>query len=453
MTATALRPSPDTLAASVSTITVASVSIDFTRVHKWARGMFAFYRDSDRVAFAKRLCEHEHVDEAVALSTCNRVEIYLTLSAASDEQQLALDHVIACMRERPDAYAHRNGHVSYVDVFDQHVTVRTGRDATRHLARVASGLESARKGDPAILRQVRSAIGLHRGGSAGAVLGRLFAEVVSSARSLEGETRRQIAEGMTRSRIVAEVLATAKVCSPRSSLLITMWGAGPEAEALGAHLIPVGCTLNVAGADLKAAQRAHGAMSRLGIDQSLDGVFSETMFDHVLRNPDFAGCCDVIICTDDPDAPMLDSALIDAILGYEQRKVDGHAPYLAILDLTTRGNVHSDVHGRADVQVMTAADIDQLYRSELELHRSHDELASSVCDAAAERLDESLTSRMLGRQIQAAVSGLAADLQQRLLGARTEAERRELQCSFARQRHERVSALRAQLGIATASRS
>ena len=108
--------------------------------------------------------------EAVALSTCNRTEIYV---AGADAQAVRRRALAELRSLAPDATCFR-----YED-----------ERAARHLFRVAAGLDSLVAGETQILGQVRAAhtLALDTGAS-GRTLNRLFQQAVEAGRRVRTET-------------------------------------------------------------------------------------------------------------------------------------------------------------------------------------------------------------------------------------------------------------------------
>lgn len=96
--------------------------------------------------------------EAMLLSTCNRVELYAVPEPGHAER--LRDHL---MHRRVGG-----------ETLDPYLYWRSGRDAVRHLFRVASSLDSLVVGEPQILGQVKDAVRLaNDSGALGGVLHRL----------------------------------------------------------------------------------------------------------------------------------------------------------------------------------------------------------------------------------------------------------------------------------------
>ncbi|MGD9763503.1 MAG: glutamyl-tRNA reductase [Candidatus Binatia bacterium] len=123
----------------------------------------------------RQLRELEGVDEAAVVCTCNRVEV---LSSTRDGEHVA--GRIADFLSRP------NGHPG---VLAPHLYNYAGRDAVRHLFRVASSLDSMVVGEPQILGQLKQFYARAATvGSTGAVLHRWFHKAFSVAKRVRSET-------------------------------------------------------------------------------------------------------------------------------------------------------------------------------------------------------------------------------------------------------------------------
>ena len=108
------------------------------------------------------LRSHAQVSEAVAISTCNRTEIYLVVSDPVEAENLALGALSRQAGIRP------------TELIESLYSYR-GIEAARHLFRVAAGLDSMIVGEAEIQGQVKRAYELALvEGATGAILNRLF---------------------------------------------------------------------------------------------------------------------------------------------------------------------------------------------------------------------------------------------------------------------------------------
>jgi glutamyl-tRNA reductase len=113
------------------------------------------------------------VTEAMVVSTCNRVECYVYAESVEEARNFFLE---------------RTGEAG------SHLYQRSGREAVRHLFRVASSLDSMVVGEPQILGQVKEAYGLAASAeTARSFVSRLCNRAFATAKRVRNET--EIAKG------------------------------------------------------------------------------------------------------------------------------------------------------------------------------------------------------------------------------------------------------------------
>ena len=114
------------------------------------------------------LARRPGVSEAMVVSTCNRVECYVYGESLEEARRFFLERT-------EEAQAH--------------LYERSGRDAVRHLFRVAASLDSMVVGEPQILGQVKEAYGLAASiEAAGAFVSRLCNRAFATAKRVRSET-------------------------------------------------------------------------------------------------------------------------------------------------------------------------------------------------------------------------------------------------------------------------
>jgi glutamyl-tRNA reductase len=124
-----------------------------------------------------RLAQLQGVHEAAIVSTCNRVEVV----ACIDEDVRDLDVAIADFLGAERNVARQE--------FAHHLYVYAGREAVRHLFRVASSLDSMVVGEPQILGQVKEHYEeAALAGTSGSVLHRGFHRAFTVAKRVRSET-------------------------------------------------------------------------------------------------------------------------------------------------------------------------------------------------------------------------------------------------------------------------
>lgn len=115
--------------------------------------------------------------EAVLLSTCNRVELYMTRPLHGHPRPSELAQFLA-----------ENRHLDVVEL-QSHVYEKSERDVVTHLFNVAASLDSMVLGETQILSQVREAYDAAReAGTAGPMLHPLFQRAVAVGKQVRSET-------------------------------------------------------------------------------------------------------------------------------------------------------------------------------------------------------------------------------------------------------------------------
>ena len=191
--------------------------------------------------------------EAVLLSTCNRVELYVGREG----------HGHPGAREVVEFLA--EAHAVPAADFDRHLYQKTDRDVVDHLFNVAASLDSMVLGETQILGQVREAYDAARGrGAAGAMLNPLFQRAVAVGKQVQRDTpigegrlsvasvavdyAKRIFEGFSdktvlcvgAGKMVGLVLQSLAALSPRRILVCnrSRERAGPLAAKFGGHAVP-----------------------------------------------------------------------------------------------------------------------------------------------------------------------------------------------------------------------
>jgi glutamyl-tRNA reductase len=130
----------------------------------------------------RKLVAGAEVDEAVLISTCNRVEV-VVLTRELEAARLRL-HSLFRRDLAPDGLG-----LAEPDLESCLYEYQNG-DAMRHVLRVASSLDSMVVGEPQILGQAKDAYrAAVECGAAGPILGRLFQHAFATAKRVRSETR------------------------------------------------------------------------------------------------------------------------------------------------------------------------------------------------------------------------------------------------------------------------
>ena len=167
-------------------------------------------------------------DEALLVSTCNRVELYATSDSPGD----AMERARATLWSRLPEGATED--VLYSE---------RGIAVVRHAFRVAASLDSLVVGEPQILGQVKDAFeAAQAAGTAGTLLGRCFSQAFSTAKRVRSETG--IAQGTVSVSSIACELAK-KIFGHLDGRRTLLLGAGEMGEAAARSLRQTGTQLHV----------------------------------------------------------------------------------------------------------------------------------------------------------------------------------------------------------------
>ena len=188
--------------------------------------------------FYEKLLDYRKIREAVLLSTCNRVEVY---SWSNEEGE---DHIISTLEESkgissqaiiPSLYIYR------------------GKEAVKHIFRVASSLDSMVLGEPQIVGQVKEAFEEALTCDAtGVILNQLMKKALSVSKRVRTETA--IGESAISVSYAAVQLAQ-KIFGDLSNRKAMLVGAGEMAELAARHLVHKGVSrITVVNRTLSRAQ-------------------------------------------------------------------------------------------------------------------------------------------------------------------------------------------------------
>lgn len=177
----------------------------------------------ERIPLLGRLRSDGSVREAVLVSTCNRVELYLSGDDEQNVVERARRELAARVKEedlRPFLYEHR------------------GEAALRHVFRVAASLDSLVVGEPQILGQVKEAFETAVEAEAvGGVLGRAMHRAFHVGKRVRSETA--LGAGQVSVASVAVDLAK-RIFGDMSKHEVLLLGAGEIAESAARALVAAG---------------------------------------------------------------------------------------------------------------------------------------------------------------------------------------------------------------------
>ena len=282
---------------------------------------------SDREArtLLRELVAFDDIAEAVALSTCNRTELYL----ASDDPQTAQDLVVETLL--------RHSRISREELSCARYQERDDRAAAQ-LFRVASGLDSMVVGESEIQGQVRAAweraMEEH---AAGPVMNHLFRQAVQVGKQVRTQTA--ISRGPSSVPAVAVGIASNAFTALEERRVLVI-GAGQMAEAVLGSLVEHGV------GEVRVVNRTVGTARMLAARVGGTGVG----FDHLQE--ELSGA-DIVISSTDAPHTIMDRAIVESALA------DQHGRRMVIVDISVPRDVDADVAAIPGVELR---DIDDLER-------------------------------------------------------------------------------------------
>ena len=179
------------------------------------------FPEKDLPAALHALAERDAVEEAIILSTCNRVEILARLADDADARTLLGDFL---SRQRRVAR----------DLLEKHLYHHSQREAVRHVFRVAASLDSMIVGEPQVLGQVKAAYATGRAvGTVGGILDEVLVHAFATAKKVRTET------GVASSAVsvsYAAVELARKIFGSLEGKTVFLIGAGKMSELAARHL-------------------------------------------------------------------------------------------------------------------------------------------------------------------------------------------------------------------------
>ncbi|MBS3939995.1 MAG: glutamyl-tRNA reductase [Actinobacteria bacterium] len=272
----------------------------------------------------------EHVQEAVVLSTCNRVEIYASVSRFHP----GLQELRGWLAERGDIHPQ--------DLDDLQYSYHDDR-AAAHLFGVAGGLDSMVVGERQIAMQVKQAMETARvEGSARRVLQRLFRQAIRVGRRVRTDTA--IASGASSMVDVGLDVAAERLGSALTGRHVLLVGAGKMGGLTAQRLV------DEAAGRIDVWNRSEDKADRLARRTGGRVVAPGDLADAV-------AAADLVVCTTGAAEPVLD---LDLVLGAVQARRDTAGPQvlpLVLLDLAMPRNVDPRCNDLPGVEVVDIADV------------------------------------------------------------------------------------------------
>jgi len=285
----------------------------------------------------------EHVAEATALATCNRVEIYAEVDRFHGSVEAVSRMLCDLSDERPE------------DVVP-HLYVHYDDGAVSHLFRVAAGLDSMVVGEGQILGQTREALRVGQdGGTIGPALNTLFQQALRVGKRVHAETDIDRAAPS----LVSVALDRAEaVVGPLDGKRVVVVGAGAMAGLAVASVTRRGA------ADVVVASRTRAHAERLAMQYAGRAVPLDHL-EHEIAGADVLVSCtgatgvvlplSLVAASRTRTRPQGPLAVIDLALPHDVDPAVAELPEVALIGLARladelhQGDIAGDVEAVRDV--------------------------------------------------------------------------------------------------------
>jgi glutamyl-tRNA reductase len=305
----------------------------------------------------QQLVANDAIDEAVLVSTCNRVEV------------IASTRSLEAARNRLRSFFSRDlegGNPDDGSQLEDHLYEFTEAEATRHVLRVSSALDSMVVGEPQILGQMKDAYrAAAECNASGPILNRLFQHAFTTAKRVRTETR--VAERPVSVARVAVDLAR-QIFEDFSDKQVVLVGAGEMIEAALTALRSAGIE-SIAVANRTPERASDLAVRFEATAHGLDEL------------PELLVKADIVLSCIGGDRPILTRDLVKAAL--RQRR---HRP-IFVIDIGVPRNVEPEVDKLDNVYLYDIDDLGAVSEQNAEQRRRETVRAEALVVEEQQRFD------------------------------------------------------------------
>jgi glutamyl-tRNA reductase len=298
------------------------------------------------------------IKEAVILSTCNRVEIYASVTDTRKAAELIKDFI-------------SEFHGIKRDSLETALYIHENIPAVKHLFRVAASLDSMVVGEPQILGQLKDAFDFSLQKKAtGVLLNKLMKKAISVAKRIRTETK--IAENAVSISFAAVELAK-KIFEDLSTKSFMLLGAGEMAELAARHLMNNGVK------DVIVANRTYETGCNLAKEFNGRAVKFED-FPHEMVN------ADIVICSTGASKYVLLKDQMHKVM--KERK---HKPVF-IIDISVPRNIDPEINGIDNVYLYDVDDLHGVVDSNKQERQKEADKAEAIITEEVETFQKWLSS-------------------------------------------------------------
>jgi glutamyl-tRNA reductase len=284
------------------------------------------------------------ITEGVIVSTCNRVEIYITTRDIAGG--------IARVKRFLADY-----HNFPLDTLEQHIYSLHGEDAIRHVFRVASSLDSMVVGEPQILGQIKTSYGYaaeYR--SSGIILNRFLHKAFSVAKRVRTETK--IASSAVSVAFAAVELAK-KIFNDLSDKTVMLIGAGEMCELAAKHF------LNSGVRGLMVTNRTFERAEKLADEFDGKAVRFDELFEQLHK-------ADIILSSTGAPHTIIGAGDLEEVMRRRRQKP------MFFIDIAIPRDIDPGVNNVENVYLFTVDDLQEVVASNLQQRKEEASKAEAI---------------------------------------------------------------------------
>ena len=290
----------------------------------------------------KTILALDDVSEALVLSTCNRVEIYIVATS-----QNAVESAIDVFAKSPE----RN---FALEEFKKIAYYKQGKDVIEHIFEVASGLQSQMTGETEILGQVKSAYAnAYEAGHCATILNTVFQKANQCAKWVRTNT--DIGHGKISLGSVASELAD-RIFDDITKAKILLLGSG-EAGKLVAEALYVRNATDITVAS-RRIENAENLAKEIGV------AFAE-ISESISNLHKF----DIVISASFSPTPLIDTNIAKSALDKRNGKP------IFLIDLAVPNNIVAECANIDDVYLYNLDDLSKIANENISMRKSEIEIA------------------------------------------------------------------------------
>lgn len=284
------------------------------------------------------------VQEAIVLSTCNRVELYANVT----DNRKASESVKTFLSEY-----HGINRAS----LDKSLYIYADTEAVKHVFRVASSLDSMVVGEPQILGQLKDAFDLALSKkTTGILLNKLLKKAISVAKRIRTETR--IAENAVSISFAAVELAK-KIFTDLSNKVFMLLGAGEMAELAAKHLIGNGVN------EVLVSNRTFERACDLAKEFNGRPVKFDDFVQEMVR-------ADIVICSTGAPAYILAKSQMQKVMRERKQR------QVFIIDISVPRNIDPEINDLDNVYLYNVDDLQNVVDSNVFERQKEAEKAEKI---------------------------------------------------------------------------